>query len=143
MKRIYGTSLIERSPGGQPGNQNAAGPHRTRYGNIHTIGFDRPNPKQEKAFWGTTTGKVKVTVQRGPRELPGPMPYGYQPLTAYGSSNSREYMVRPDVAERAIKKLSKMSGEGKRLSRGNTSTPYKGTWFRQRSKFRPTNRGGV
>lgn len=28
MKQIFGISILERAPGGQPGNKNAAGPHR-------------------------------------------------------------------------------------------------------------------
>jgi hypothetical protein len=60
MKQVYGTSLLERNPGGQPGNKNAVGPHDGKKSKVYHIGIQMGHLDKN----GKTMAQPDVTFAR-------------------------------------------------------------------------------
>jgi hypothetical protein len=57
MKQLFGISLLERNPGGQPGNKNAAGPHRRNTIDISMPTMYKSGISRDASVW-VTCGKL-------------------------------------------------------------------------------------
>jgi hypothetical protein len=62
MKQTFGTSLLERSPGGQPGNKNAAGPHKITRVTVNprrdTVSFERHEFDGDRKIGGSQKTRI-------------------------------------------------------------------------------------